>query len=403
MCGVAGYVGLGHLPESQRFDLVEALGLGIDSRGGDAAGFVVVNGPPHKPIVRLARKLDEWSDARGRFVRAAASGHTVMMHARWTTSGNAKDIECAHPYPIKRRFGNVERTVLYGAHNGMLDGTEQSAKAFGRQHSVDSREFLELLADKQYVAIKELEGYGVVTYVKPGDGIIRVVRISESSDFEIVAVEGGGMVYASTNDILADALDFADLKPVRRLAVSDIGKVYRLEPQKVRYSGLSGVRVQSSWWKGYGSNSCGLDDSGYTSYLDEAYGRNIDTSNWRWTYKQVTDEHGRTRWMKVSIETGEVLEETGFVDPQLPLTVDAEDVPESDSIVPTSSDDSEAVRDQRSTEKQWRIAADATAPESEPDYMYNMVPSDFDHEQAAEWEQFWKDNQHLLNDRSRKG
>jgi hypothetical protein len=86
------------------------------------------------------------------------------------------------------------------------------------------------------------------------------------------------------------------------------------------------------------------------------------------------------------------LEETGFVDPQLPLTVDAEDVPESDSVVPTSSD-----------ERQWRIAADATAPESEPDYMYNMVPSDFDHEQAAEWEQFWKDNQHLLNDRSRKG
>lgn len=391
MCGVAGYVGLGHLPAEQRFDLVEALGIGIDSRGGDAAGFCVINGPSHRPIVRLARKLDEWQDARGRFIRAASSGHSVMMHARWTTSGNAKDIECAHPFPIRRKRGATEKVVLYGAHNGMLEGTVSSARMFQREHTVDSREFLELLADKRYDVIQKLEGYGVVTYVRPEDGIIRVVRISSNSDFEIVALEGGGIVYASTASILKDALEFAGLDgSLKPLSVSAVGRVYRIEPQKVRFTGLSNVRVSSTWWKGWGN----LDDD---AYYDPAYGRvvsngacgvsTLEPDNWSFTYKKVWSEKlKRYQWLKYSLVTGECLEETGFLDPQLPLTVESE--PESDSKLPSEPPPSSA-----ESADAWAKAAEACAPESVDNV---LTPPDFDAEQAEAWEQFWRENRHML-------
>lgn len=256
MCGVAGYAGLSYVSQKVREDLVEALGIGIDQRGGHASGFVRVTATD----IRCHRKLGEWSSARMRFIRAAAEGTTLMMHARFATTGRRDDILNAHPFPIVRNG----RTVLYGAHNGMLEGTWGSATEHGRDHTVDSREFLELLADQDYEAIRNLEGYGVVTYVQPTDGIIRVVRISRDSDLVVYRLKGGGILYASTAAIAKDAADYAGLLIERELPVNRVGQVYRLV-SRVEKDKLSGIEVESFWGQ-YASRGWDWENEGGICY-----------------------------------------------------------------------------------------------------------------------------------------
>lgn len=242
MCGVSGYAGLGYLSADIRFDLVEALGCGIDQRGGHASGAVVVTdeGPP-----RLMRKLGKWGQARGRFIRAASQGHSVMMHARWATTGAKDEIENAHPFAIKRTDADSgkEVTILYGCHNGVLYGTDETAKANNRKHTVDSREFFELLADKAYETIKTLGGYGVVTYIRPEDRKVRVLRLSNQSDFVLCRLKGGGTVWASTAYILTEALKYVGLEEECRLSVDTIGRVYVLSGTEAKETKLEDVAV----------------------------------------------------------------------------------------------------------------------------------------------------------------
>lgn len=241
MCGVSGFTGLGHLSAEIRYDLVEALGEGIDRRGKDASGAVVVTeeGEP-----RLIRKLGTWSAARGRFIRAASKGHSVMMHARYATMGTRDDVNNAHPFPIKRTDSDgKEFTVLYGCHNGMLQGTAESAKLNNRDHSVDSLEFFQLLADKAYETIRALSGYGVVTFIRPEDRKVRVIRLSKSSDFELVRLKGGGLVWGSTERIIKDALEYCKLEVDTALQVNQVGRLYLLSGDEVKETKVDGVEV----------------------------------------------------------------------------------------------------------------------------------------------------------------
>lgn len=320
MCGVAGYIGLGYLTADQRWDLVEALGLGIDSRGGDATGWAAVVGAR----VRMGRKLGGWCSARGRFIRAAAAGPTLMMHARWATMGAKELVTNAHPFPIYRRGRGI---VLWGMHNGMLEGTQASARANGREHTVDSRELFELLADRQIGAIRALDGYGVITYLRP-DGVVRVCRINRQSDFELAEVEGGGLVYASTSSILTNALKYVRLPVVSKPSVNVVGQVYKLLPRgRVMKDKLSGVSVDTMWSRW---NDRGWDDDYSSPYTIPEYRRSeLDPKSW------VRVEENDEPWYEPKSQSGE---------------------------------------------SNGRIS----------------TPSDFDAEQAKEWERFWKENSHLI-------
>src|SRR5271166_2060654 len=110
MCGVAGFSGIGDVGVQET--LTWALGLGIDTRGGDASGFVSLAegyGP------RVGRKLGHWQSASDKFLRRASKGHTAMLHARFATSGG-RTVREAHPFEIVRGG----RPVLWGVHNGCL-------------------------------------------------------------------------------------------------------------------------------------------------------------------------------------------------------------------------------------------------------------------------------------------
>lgn len=323
MCGVSGYAGLGHLAPEARQDLVEALGWGIDQRGGCASGYVTVSS---KDGIRMGKTLGEWSDASGRFIRSAAAGETLMMHARYTTSGESKNIDHAHPWAIKRNG----RTKLWGCHNGMLWGTKETAGKNGRPHTVDSKEFLELLADKSVPAIRGLEGYGVITYIRP-DGILRTLRISRQSDLVIGAVKGGGLVYASTKDILDLGLEYVGLTLDRIVSADTIGTAYRLSPRRgtAIETTVTNLVVDAYSYSGYGGR-WGWGDTYDGPYLP--------------TYRRTDDG----RWVRVTEE------------------------PSSGSLRVADA-----------------IGGDV-APSSDLTGMF--TPTDLDEEQREEWEAFWREH-----------
>lgn len=265
MCGVAGYAGLKHYPYQQREDLTIALGIGIDDRGGHAAGFVGYYGTPKQEFPRLARVLGTWAKASDRFIRRAANAHTLMMHSRFATIGSAADIRNAHPFPIHRNG----KTVLYGCHNGMLEGTIASARVHKRPHSVDSKELFELMADRNYRAVKQLEGYGVITYCYPSSADIKLCRIASQSDIVLCELEQGGFVWASTSSILGEGLGYAGLKPARVVKL-EVGQVYSIGAKEVTPLKKSSLIVEDGWSR----YACGPYDMGdFRSHADSHYKR----------------------------------------------------------------------------------------------------------------------------------
>lgn len=248
MCGIAGFTGI--KSAKTREELVDALGIGIDTRGSHAAGYVSLVGVTAYPLVRMAKTLGTWLASSPRFRHTASVGETCMMHTRFATCGNADNVDHAHPWAIRRG----SRTVLYGCHNGVLQGTYTSAAKNERLHTVDSRELLELIADKDYAGIRALDGYGIVTWVVPSSNTVHLLRLSKQSDISCVAVVGGGIVWASTWDILHEALEYAGLEVLGEYTLPDIGTVYALYPDRVEATDVVGLTVGSVWssWSDHG-------------------------------------------------------------------------------------------------------------------------------------------------------
>lgn len=239
MCGIAGYH---NVPQDARQWLVAGLGLGIDSRGGHAAGYVSIG-----QATRVAHKLGEWGQSSRKFIRRAASGHVCMMHARYTTHGH-KGITNAHPFTIQREG----KTVLHGCHNGMLYGTEETAKRFGRKWSVDSREVFELLADGELSEIQSLTGYGVITWNPHGTDHIKVAKLTQSADFTCAQLKEGGLVWASTDKILDGAVKAARLEVDYKYKELEAGKVYLIRDGGIFTTEEDGVKVDGNWGYGWG-------------------------------------------------------------------------------------------------------------------------------------------------------
>lgn len=216
MCGLAGYQGLS-VDEKQRLALVLGLGDGIDTRGGDAAGYVAITRHGFLDVDRL---VGTWSKSWRMTMTAASIGeHSLAMHARYATCGTKTVID-AHPFTI-RREGKV---VLHGMHNGVIWDARSSAEINGRgkEYSVDSRELFELLADGETRAIADLNGYGTIVWIEPSaPHEIKLARLTADADLSIATVDGGGVVWASTRRILQSACEFADVPILEYYEVDD--------------------------------------------------------------------------------------------------------------------------------------------------------------------------------------
>lgn len=220
---------------------MNSLGTGIDTRGGDASGYVTIN--RETGTLYNAKRVGPWCGARRKFAKRAAMGDMGIMHARWATCGNKKSQDQAHPFEIKREG----ETKLFGMHNGCIWNAKKSAKANGREKSynVDSKELFELMADGDIEGIQELDGYGVITWYVPGSNYINLVRLSKHSDICVVSLKGGGMAWASTWSILSDALDFAELEADLDFQIPDIGRIYQIRDTGVYKTNVEGVLFES--------------------------------------------------------------------------------------------------------------------------------------------------------------
>lgn len=236
MCGLGGYVGIS---ADHRAAFVQALGIGIDSRGGDASGYLAVSRSSGNLV--HAKRVGTWTHSKNKFRRKAAMGDMAIMHARWATCGSKTAQDQAHPFEIKRDG----QTKLYGAHNGCIWNAKESAKVNGRVFSVDSKELFELMADGDVDGIQELDGYGVITWYVPGTNYINLVRLSDHSEICVVSLKSGGIAWASTWSILSDALEFAELEADSEISVPEIGRIYQLRDRGVFRSDVDGIKFES--------------------------------------------------------------------------------------------------------------------------------------------------------------
>ncbi len=302
MCGLAGYSGLKNV--KQRTILAWALGIGIDKRGGHAAGFVSVDTASSGKGIRTSKRIGPWEKAKTKFIYAAGAGEVAMLHSRFATCGKWHELANAHPFVIKRK----DEAVLYGVHNGVVGETVASAKLHGREYSVDSKEVFELLADGNMKAIQDLDGYGVLNWITPDSGVVNLAKLSAKADFIACTLVGGGIAWASTWEILSDALDVAKLRPENTLITDEVGRVYQLTPQGVVKTSETGVKVGKSawerrweagkkehesrydhqgfardgeWWNDYAGAGMGAYGSGMYDHEGERKAREQRLDNWR--------------------------------------------------------------------------------------------------------------------------
>lgn len=255
------------MAKEHREDLTTALGWCIDSRGGDAVGFVTHT---EKDTTQYGRRIGTFWKSPKRFLSVASDGDVCLLHSRYTTSGNKDDPQHAHPFAIKRDG----KTVLFGAHNGVLYDALLSAKRHGRNYTVDSKELFELLADGDLDGIQRIHGYGVVTWTKPKEHLIYISSLSTHADIEVCDLKEGGYVYASTQNILKSAIDVAGLHIDGFYRLPDPGHVFTVCPDGISDTNITGVKVGTFQWDN-------RSYSGYGGYADYSDSRDWNLANER--------------------------------------------------------------------------------------------------------------------------
>jgi hypothetical protein len=128
------------------------------------------------------------------------------------------------------------KPILYGVHNGMIYGTEETAAERGRKFLVDSKEFFELLVDNELDTIRSLAGYGVAMWMTPKHPKkVSLLRLSMLSEICVVSLVEGGMAWASTPLILKRALNSAGLRVYQEFDLPTVGRLYQIYDDECKY------------------------------------------------------------------------------------------------------------------------------------------------------------------------
>jgi hypothetical protein len=140
----------------------------------------------------------------------------LMAHTRWATHGAKDDLDNAHPF----RAGSV---LL--AHNGVISNHSVLNLKYDRKHVVDSQHILSHLIEGR--DFKEIEAYGAITWLDESDPefTVRIGKLSKAGDMHIARIEGGGVVWASTEEAVKQACKWADMTISHFYEVTE-GKVY---------------------------------------------------------------------------------------------------------------------------------------------------------------------------------
>jgi len=189
MCGIAGIYRLTNKPFPLLDDFAAELLNGIDSRGGDACGYVAINDIGDVQLQKASCRAFYFNKHRAKI---SDDSRTVLMHTRWATQGKPAFPENNHP---------VETAGIFAVHNGHIWNDDSVFTATGktRRGEVDSEAIPALVAasgwEKAPGCFSEL------------DGAMAVAMLNVRRPKELILARGNDspLVYVQTRDLLVFA------------------------------------------------------------------------------------------------------------------------------------------------------------------------------------------------------
>lgn len=194
MCGIAGF-SLSRNSVVNPRKLSHALLCGIESRGSQASGFAWDDGKSSGVF-----KCDVAGSSlslRG-MPRSASS---VILHTRYATHGSTKVM--ANNHPVMSPDNSIALV-----HNGVIYNHSRVREEFAQFSlpEVDTSVIPAIVQEHGWERFDMLDGDASVAWLDESDkGVLRVGRLSHSPLF-VAQVKDGSFVFASTEQILLEAL-----------------------------------------------------------------------------------------------------------------------------------------------------------------------------------------------------
>jgi glucosamine 6-phosphate synthetase-like amidotransferase/phosphosugar isomerase protein len=206
MCGIAGF----NLSPTDNIDaarLSKALLHQIVARGKDATGAAWTT--EDGGTVRLVKRPQPARafTAHG-LTNMAAGTRNAILHTRWATKGSPSQNANNHP---------IAAGMLVGVHNGHIGNDDDlfaNLPAVERAGKVDSEAIFAWLAHSGWDATEALDdlwGRAAVAWIdRTESAVLHLARV-EGSPLAVGQTPEGGLVFASTRDLLEKACADADV------------------------------------------------------------------------------------------------------------------------------------------------------------------------------------------------
>ena len=210
MCGIFGFAKTSNRQSDRQLDILKDVFTELTDessiRGTDSTGFSIIN-PRYRETYKTLKDSSSLVDSKlwdsEILSRINRETTIVMGHVRLATHGTVK-VSNAHPFDV----GNVT-----GVHNGIIHNYNKVAKRLGKTTpEVDSQVIFQSLNNREMSkAFEDIDGDFAITWVKDSNNKVHLAR--ESGRPMVIAYwkKARVLLWASTREILLDAMTRAGL------------------------------------------------------------------------------------------------------------------------------------------------------------------------------------------------